>query len=138
MVGIVDVSPSLQACNATSSTFRNEASAKAISVANWDPPEPSMPTSTGKCGDGNDPESSSWITATGQWAKCTKPLAIELRRPPPEAACGLRPTTAIRASFDRSISVGLCAEYSSLLLIAGMSPLSAPSSMILIAFERIC
>ena len=64
----VDMSASLQTCNATKSTPRHEASSNAIAVANSDAREPSTPTSTGSCADCSDDGTSSWTTATGQWA----------------------------------------------------------------------
>ena len=63
-----EMSESLQACRATRSTPRKEASSKAIAVANSDAGEPSMPTNTGNCEGPSRIGASSWITATGQWA----------------------------------------------------------------------
>ena len=62
----VDMSASLQTCNATKSTPRHEASSNAIAVANSDAREPSIPTRTGSCADCSDDGTSSWMTATGQ------------------------------------------------------------------------
>lgn len=55
---------SLHACSATKSTPRRDASSKAISAANPEVGEPSMPTTTGACG-GRAGRGSSGITATG-------------------------------------------------------------------------
>ena len=47
----VDMSASLHTCNATKSTPRQEASSNAISVANSDARDPSIPTTTGSRSD---------------------------------------------------------------------------------------
>ena len=56
------MSASLQACKATNSTPRQEASSNAIAVANSDAGEPSMPTSTGNRENCSANGTSSWIT----------------------------------------------------------------------------
>lgn len=60
----VNYAMSLHACSATKSTPRRDASSKAISAANPEVGEPSMPTTTGACG-GRAGRGSSGITATG-------------------------------------------------------------------------
>ena len=67
-LGMLDTSASLQACSATKSTPRQEASSNATDVANSDAGEPSTPTSTGNFAGRGGTGISSWITATGQWA----------------------------------------------------------------------
>lgn len=58
----------VHACRATNPTLRREASSNAIAVASSAPRDPSMPTSTGASEGLSSAESSSWMTATGQWA----------------------------------------------------------------------
>ena len=74
--------------------------------ADSDAGEPSIPTTTGAIAGVGINGSSSWITATGQFAWWTRPQLTDPSRRRPIAPSPRQPTTIISASLDRSISVG--------------------------------
>ena len=133
MPNTVDMSASLQTCNATKSTPRHEASSNAIAVANSDAREPSIPTSTGNCADCSDDGASSWITATGQWAWWINPVLTDPSKRRCRPVRPRHPTTTIWASLDKSTSVETGDPKNSSLLISGRSLPSALSLATLVA-----
>src|SRR5271165_533237 len=95
-----------EACNATTSTPRHEASSKAIAVASSDAGDPSMPTTTGATIDAASAGDSSWMTATGQPARWIIAVLTEPSSTPDSDDLPRRPTTTIWASLDSSSNAG--------------------------------
>ncbi len=100
---------SVQACNATNSAPRRDASSKAISVANSEVGEPSTPTSTGACADRGGSGSSSWMIATGQCAWWASPELTDPSRALATPPWPRQPTTTISACWDSSTMAGTIA-----------------------------